>query len=133
MDQIMTAVSAQKSPFHARAAAATVADVMRLPLTTVTRYDHAAAAAYLSADFGEGRRAVANSAAGKYGRFRPGRPRRLTTKRGRCLAARPGRAAALGESGLRTVARRSSRPADRSRRHVSLAAFHAVIALPGPP
>ena len=35
MEQIKTAVSAQKSPVHAGAAAATVADVMRAPLTTV--------------------------------------------------------------------------------------------------
>jgi CBS domain-containing protein len=47
MEQIMTGVSAQKSPFHARAAAATVADVMRPPLTTVNQHDHVAAAAYL--------------------------------------------------------------------------------------
>ncbi len=47
MEQIITGVSAQKTPFHARAAAATVADVMRPPLTTVTQYDHVAAAAYL--------------------------------------------------------------------------------------
>jgi catechol 2,3-dioxygenase-like lactoylglutathione lyase family enzyme len=46
---------------------------------------------------------------------RPGRPRRLATGGGRCLAARPGRAATLGESGLTTVARTSSRPAHRSR------------------
>ena len=47
MEQIMTAVSAQKSPFHSPAAAATVADIMRSPLTTVNQHDHAAAAAYL--------------------------------------------------------------------------------------
>ena len=47
MKQIMTAVPAKKSPFHARAAAATVADVMRPPLTTVGQHDHMAAAAYL--------------------------------------------------------------------------------------
>lgn len=47
MDQIITGVSAQKSPFHSRADAATVADVMRPPVTTVTQYDHVAAAAYL--------------------------------------------------------------------------------------
>ncbi|MGE5287681.1 MAG: cyclic nucleotide-binding/CBS domain-containing protein [Micromonosporaceae bacterium] len=47
MEQIVTGVSAQKTPFHARAAAATVADVMRPPLTTVGQYDHVAAAAYL--------------------------------------------------------------------------------------
>ena len=47
MEQIMTGVSAQKPSFHPRAAAATVADVMRPPPTTVTQYDHVAAAAYL--------------------------------------------------------------------------------------
>jgi CBS domain-containing protein len=47
MDQIITGVSAQKTPFHARAATATVADVMRPPPRTVNQYDHVAAAAYL--------------------------------------------------------------------------------------
>ena len=47
MEQITTGVSAQKSSFHPRAAAATVADVMRPPLTTVSQHDHVAAAAYL--------------------------------------------------------------------------------------
>jgi CBS domain-containing protein len=47
MEQVMTGVSAQKSPVHARTAAATVADVMRPPLTTVSQHDHVAAAAYL--------------------------------------------------------------------------------------
>jgi CBS domain-containing protein len=47
MEQVMTTVSAQKPPDHARAAAATVADVMRPPLTTVNQHDHLAAAAYL--------------------------------------------------------------------------------------
>ena len=47
MEQIMTGVSAQKSSFHPRAAAATVAEVMRPPLTTVKQHDHVAAAAYL--------------------------------------------------------------------------------------
>ena len=47
MEQIMTGVSAQKSSFHPQAAAATVADVMRPPPTTVTQHDHVAAAAYL--------------------------------------------------------------------------------------
>ena len=45
MKQIMTGVSAQKSSFHSRAA--TVADLMRPPLTTVNQHDHVAAAAYL--------------------------------------------------------------------------------------
>ena len=47
MQQIMTAISAQETSFRARAAAATVADVMRSPLTTVNQHDHVAAAAYL--------------------------------------------------------------------------------------
>ena len=47
MEQIITGVSARKSPFHPQAAAVTVADVMRPPLTTVGQHDHVAAAAYL--------------------------------------------------------------------------------------
>ena len=47
MEQIMTGVSAQESSFHPRPGAATVADIMRAPLTTVNQHDHAAAAAYL--------------------------------------------------------------------------------------
>jgi IMP dehydrogenase len=47
MQQIMTGVSAQKPSFHPRAAAASVADPMRPPLTTVSQHDHVAAAAYL--------------------------------------------------------------------------------------
>jgi signal-transduction protein with cAMP-binding, CBS, and nucleotidyltransferase domain len=47
MEQIMTGVSAQESSSHSGAAAATVADVMRTPLTTVSQHDHAAAAVYL--------------------------------------------------------------------------------------
>ncbi|HEY1346776.1 MAG TPA: CBS domain-containing protein [Streptosporangiaceae bacterium] len=43
----MTGVSAQKSSFDLRADAATVADVIRPPLTTVNQHDHVAAAAYL--------------------------------------------------------------------------------------
>jgi CBS domain-containing protein len=47
MQQVMTAVSAHKSPVHLSPAAATVADVTRAPLTTVNQHDHVAAAAYL--------------------------------------------------------------------------------------
>jgi CBS domain-containing protein len=47
MQQVMTAVSAHKSPVHPPPAAATVADVMRPPATTVNQHDHVAAAAYL--------------------------------------------------------------------------------------
>jgi CBS domain-containing protein len=45
--QKSTGVAAQKSPFHSRAAAVTVAEIMRPPLTAVGLYDHVAAAAYL--------------------------------------------------------------------------------------
>lgn len=47
MEQTMTGAPAQRPSRHSRAAAATVADIVRPPLTTVTRRDHAAAAAYL--------------------------------------------------------------------------------------
>ena len=47
MGRVMTGVSAQRSSFHPRGATATVADVMRPPLTTVNQHDHVAAAAYL--------------------------------------------------------------------------------------
>jgi CBS domain-containing protein len=47
MQQILTAIPAQTSLFHPRAAAATIADIVRPPLTTVGQYDHVAAAAYL--------------------------------------------------------------------------------------
>ncbi len=43
----MTGTSAQKSSFQPPAAPATVADVMRPPVTTVNQNDHVAAAAYL--------------------------------------------------------------------------------------
>ena len=39
--------SAQKSPYHSRAATATVAELLRPPLTTVRHHDHVAAAAYV--------------------------------------------------------------------------------------
>jgi CBS domain-containing protein len=47
MEQVMTSVSTQKPPFQPQAAAATAADVMQPPLTTVNQHDHVAAAAYL--------------------------------------------------------------------------------------
>jgi CBS domain-containing protein len=47
MQQVMTAVSVHKSPVHPPSAAATVADVMQPPVTTVSQHDHVAAAAYL--------------------------------------------------------------------------------------
>jgi CBS domain-containing protein len=47
MKQITTEAPARKPPLHPRAAAATVTDIMRPPLTTAGQYDHVAAAAYL--------------------------------------------------------------------------------------
>ena len=47
MEQIRKDVSAQESSSHPRAAAATIADLMRTPLTTMQQHDHAAAAAYV--------------------------------------------------------------------------------------
>ena len=65
MDQIVIGVSAQKTPFHSRADAATVADVMRPPLTTVTPYDHVAAAAYLMKHAGTTALMVVDAQAGQ--------------------------------------------------------------------
>jgi hypothetical protein len=39
MEQVMTTFSAQKSPVHPPPAAATVADLTRPPLTTVSQHD----------------------------------------------------------------------------------------------
>jgi CBS domain-containing protein len=47
MKQSTTGVSAPESTRHPQPGAATVADVVRSPLTTVQPHDHAAAAAYL--------------------------------------------------------------------------------------
>jgi len=47
MSQITTGVNTQGPPFHSRAHAATVADIMWPPVTTVGQHDHVAAAAYL--------------------------------------------------------------------------------------
>ena len=65
MEQVMTAVSAQKSPFHPREAAANVADVMRPPLTTVNQHDHVAAAAYLMKHAGTTALIVADAQTGQ--------------------------------------------------------------------
>jgi predicted transcriptional regulator len=65
MKQIITGVSAQKSPFRTGAAAATVADVMRPPLTMVGQYDHLAAAAYLMKHAGATALIVADAQTGQ--------------------------------------------------------------------
>jgi CBS domain-containing protein len=61
----MTGVSAQESSSHPRPAAATVADIMRPPLTTVGQYDHAAAAAYLMKHAGTTALMVVNARTGR--------------------------------------------------------------------
>jgi len=65
MQQIITAMPVQKSPFPSRAAAATVADVMRPPLTTVGQHDHLAAAAYLMKHAGTTALIVADAQTGQ--------------------------------------------------------------------
>jgi CBS domain-containing protein len=65
MEQIMTSVTAQKSAFHPRAAAATVADITRPPLTTVSQHDHVAAAAYLMKHSGTTALMVMNAQTGQ--------------------------------------------------------------------
>ena len=65
MEQVMTAAPAQKQSFHPRAAAATVADIMRPPLTTITQHDHLAAAAYLMKHAGTTALLVADAQTGR--------------------------------------------------------------------
>ena len=65
MKQITTDVPAQKISFHPRAAAATVTDVMRAPLTTINQYDHVAAAAYLMKHAGATALMVVNAQTGQ--------------------------------------------------------------------
>src|ERR1700751_3060029 len=65
MEQIMTGVSAQKPAPPSRAVAATVADIMRPPLTTVSQHDHVAAAAYLMKHAGTTALMVENAQTGQ--------------------------------------------------------------------
>ena len=65
MQQILTGIPVRKSPFHPRAAAATVADIMRPPLTTVGQHDHVAAAAYLMKHAGTTGLIVADAQTGR--------------------------------------------------------------------
>ena len=46
MEQTLTSVTTQEPSFQARAAAATVADIIRLPPATVGQHDHVAPATY---------------------------------------------------------------------------------------
>jgi DNA-binding MarR family transcriptional regulator len=64
MDQIITGVPAQETPFHSRADA-TVAGITRPPLPTVTQYDHVAAAAYLMKHAGTGALIVTDAQTGE--------------------------------------------------------------------
>jgi predicted transcriptional regulator len=72
MEQIMTGVSAQNPPSQPRAAAATVADLMRAPLTTVGQHDHVAAAVYLMKHAGTTALIVADAQTGARPRRRDG-------------------------------------------------------------
>jgi len=68
MEQIMTGVpaqEAQKPPCPPRAAVATVTDIMRPPLTTVSQHDHVAAAAYLMKHAGTTALMVADAQTGQ--------------------------------------------------------------------
>jgi CBS domain-containing protein len=65
MEQVMTGVSAQRSSPRSRTAAATVADIMRPPLTTVKHHDHVAAAAYLMKHAGTTALIVADAQSGQ--------------------------------------------------------------------
>ena len=65
MEQTSTGIASQKSPVHPRPAAVTVADLMRSPLTTVGRHDHAAAAAYLMKHAGTTALMVVDASAGQ--------------------------------------------------------------------
>jgi CBS domain-containing protein len=65
MQQILTGIPVQQSPFHPRMAAATVADIMQPPLTTVGQHDHVAAAAYLMKHAGTTALIVADTRTGR--------------------------------------------------------------------
>ena len=67
MKQLMTGAPAHKPSSHPRAAAATVTDVMRPPLTTAGQYDHVAAAAYLMKHAGTTALMVVNARTGQAG------------------------------------------------------------------
>jgi len=65
MKQTMASVSARKTWISARAVTATVADVIRPPLTTVSQHDHVAAAAYLMKHMGTTALMVVDARTGK--------------------------------------------------------------------
>jgi CBS domain-containing protein len=65
MKQTMTAQALPGSPFHPPLGAATVADIMQPPLTTVGQHDHLAAAAYLMKHAGATALLVADAQTGQ--------------------------------------------------------------------
>src|SRR5262252_6224139 len=65
MGQITTGISAQKQSSHSRAGTATVAAIMRPPLTVVNQHDHVAAAAYLMKHAGTTALVVADAQTGQ--------------------------------------------------------------------
>ena len=65
MKQLSTAIPGQKSPVHLLPATATVAGILRPPLTTVGRHDHVAAATYLMKHAGTTALIVADAQTGQ--------------------------------------------------------------------
>ena len=65
MNQIITSIPVQKSPVHKPSATATVAGILRPPLTTVGQHDHLAAAAYLMKHTGTTALIVADAQTGQ--------------------------------------------------------------------
>ena len=65
MTQTSTTSPPHESPHHPQTAAATVADVMRTPPTTIGQHDHAAAAAYLMKHAGTTALMVVDARAGQ--------------------------------------------------------------------
>ena len=65
MKQLSTATPVQKSPVHPMLATATVAGIVRPPLTTVGQHDHVAAATYLMKHAGTTALIVADAQTGQ--------------------------------------------------------------------
>ena len=65
MKQIIVDIPVQKSPVHPPPATATVAGILRPPLTTVGQHDHLAAAAYLMKHAGTTALIVADTQTGQ--------------------------------------------------------------------
>ena len=65
MKQIIVDIPVQKSPVHPPPATATVAGILRPPLTTVGQHDHLAAAAYLMKHTGTTALIVADAQTGQ--------------------------------------------------------------------